>query len=167
MNATKVTELINNELKAYRDSIRHARQHPTSKKWLVRLEELGILQYMPAKFGNGDAQHIIRCAEDSGHEVGGFNAYGEGDTMKTKPHALYLALNEVETVTVEVKDGDDFEVSGAKFRYYNNALWIDGGERDDLATDSFEADKDGNATIIISEKHFEAYRKAVANGLYD
>lgn len=32
MNTTKVTEIINNELKAYRDSIRHARQHPTSKK---------------------------------------------------------------------------------------------------------------------------------------
>lgn len=75
-------------------------------------------------------------------------------------------VTEVETVTVEVKDGDDFTVNGAKFRYYNNALWIDGGERDDLVIDSF-ADKDGNATIIISEKHFEAYRKAVANGLYD
>lgn len=167
MNTTKVTEIINNELKAYRDSIRHARQHPTSKKWLVRLEELGILQYMPAKFGNSDAQHIVRCAEDAGHEVGGFNAYGEGDTMKTQPHALYLALNEVETVTVEVEDGDDFTVNGAKFRYYHDALWIDGGERDDLIIDSFEADEDGKATIILSEKHFGAYEKAVANGLYD
>lgn len=160
-------EIRAGQLKAYRDSIRHARQHPTSKKWLVRLEELGILQYMPAKFGNGDAQHIIRCAEDSGREVGGFNAYGEGDTMKTKPHALYLALNEVETVTVEVKDGDDFEVDGAKFRYYSGSLWIDGGERDDIVTDSFEANEDGKATIVISKKHLEAYAKAVANGLYD
>lgn len=117
MNTVKVTEIINNELEAYRKSIRYTRQHAASKKHLARLEELGILQHMPAKFGNSDAQHIIQCAENSGKTTSVFNAYGEGETVDMQPHALYLAINEVETpepakteTSKEIRKGDKVRV---------------------------------------------------------
>lgn len=85
----QIQQIIKSEVEKFEASIRWSRQHPISKKHAARLNELGIT----GSFGNSTAQHLIKCAEDNGKVVGGFNAYGEGDTAKMQPHALYLALN--------------------------------------------------------------------------
>lgn len=71
-------------------------------------------------------------------------------------------MNEAKVIAIiNTNDFDDFEVNGARFRFYNSSLWINGEERDDI----FIREIDG--TIEITENDMLAFSKAVANGLYD
>lgn len=96
MNREATKTEINNIVNQYQAGIRYTRQHAVSKKYMTQLEELGILDLMPAKFGNGDAQAVIAAAMDNGKMVGSFNQAGEGDVIRTDASELYKLLNEIE-----------------------------------------------------------------------
>ncbi|MEG7679898.1 hypothetical protein U2083_14160, partial [Listeria monocytogenes] len=65
MNTAKVQQIINQLIEEKQRQIRYARQYPIAKHQLVKLEELGILNLMPAKFGHTDADVIIAAATNT------------------------------------------------------------------------------------------------------
>lgn len=97
MNTTKVQQIINQLIEEKQKQIRYARQYPVAKKQIAKLEELGILNLMPAKFGYTDADVVITAATNAKTAV--MNASGEGEELSASD--LYAAINEKEIVTAE------------------------------------------------------------------
>lgn len=93
MNEQKVQEIINQLIADQQQAKPTFKQYPVAKGQLKALESIGITKYMPRKFGYTDAAIVIEAAQDSGHEVGGFNADGEGDMTRTSASSLYRELN--------------------------------------------------------------------------
>lgn len=167
MNADAIKTEITNIITEFRASIRNARQYAPAKWQLAKLQELGIAELMPAKFGHGDAGAVITAAEQG--KSGVINAYGEGDDLSASK--LYKLLHEVEAVTeietVKVTadaDGEDFEINGMAFRFYNGKLWADGGANDDFLIRSIDTDA-ATVEIEITAADVEKYQFAIANGL--
>lgn len=103
MNEDKVKDIIGKLVLKNRLE----RQYPASKRNLAKLEELGLLKFMPTcnhpsvrgQIGQTDANRVI---EEAGKAPGAvMNAYGEGE--QTDGSDLWLALNE----TAETEDDDD------------------------------------------------------------
>lgn len=94
MNEDKVKDIIGKLVLKNRLE----RQYPASKRNLAKLEELGLLKFMPTcnhpsvrgQIGQTDANRVI---EEAGKAPGAvMNAYGEGE--QTDGSDLWLALNE-------------------------------------------------------------------------
>jgi hypothetical protein len=100
MNSEKVQTIITEIISEFHSRIggKAARkQAPVAKHQIKTLTELGILELMPKGFGHGDARVVIEAAQDAGgKQIGGFNAYGEGDVTTSHASALYQAINEIE-----------------------------------------------------------------------
>lgn len=114
MNTSKVQQIINQLIEE--KQIHYARQYPVAKHQLAKLEELGILNLMPAKFGHTDAAVVIEAATASKSAV--MNAYGEGE--ETAASDLYAALHEVEEVAIVETVStpiDGFDISGLNVFY--------------------------------------------------
>ncbi len=90
MNTAKVQQIINQLIEEKQKQIRYARQYAPAKKQIAKLEELGILNLMPAKFGHTDADVVIAAATNAKTAV--MNAYGEGEELSASD--LYAAINE-------------------------------------------------------------------------
>lgn len=99
------------------------RQYPASKKQIAELTELGLIDFMPIckhpsvrGIGYTDAAAVISAAKESGKSVGGFNADGEGDVVRSNASDLYKAIHEVEiTPEPEPEQVSDFETTGSLF----------------------------------------------------
>lgn len=89
MNSTKAQEEINNLIEATARKSKHARQYPPAKHQIKALEELGILDMMPAGFGYTDAAVVIEAANRSASEI-----YHHDESETISASALYEALNE-------------------------------------------------------------------------
>lgn len=73
------------------------KQYPAAKHQEQTLRELGILELVPTrragKIGYSDAAAVIEAATTGKRQVGGFNAYGEGDVTDAPASKLYQLLN--------------------------------------------------------------------------
>lgn len=128
MNSSKVQQIINQLIEEQQNCQVTRKQYPVAKHQLVKLEELGIRDLMPAKFGYTDAAVVIEAATTDKSAV--MNAFGEGE--ETAASELFAALHEVETVEVTVTNDSRIEIEGVECKIYRNALWIDGGDNDDF-----------------------------------
>lgn len=113
----EVTRIIND----YRDSNpRAARsQYPASKKNIAKLEELGLIEFMPKApysqtIGQTEANIIIAEAAKAPGAV--MNAYGEGE--ETGGSDLWQALNETDKETAP----EDEEINLDTTEQYEKAL---------------------------------------------
>jgi len=92
MDKAKVQDIINGLVL----SNRVERQYPASKKNITKLEELGLIEFMPIcnhpsvrAIGQTDANIVI--AEATKAKSGAMNAYGEGEDLPASD--LYRAIN--------------------------------------------------------------------------
>lgn len=67
-------------------------QYAPAKHQITSLTKLGLLDYMPRGFGNGDADAVLRAALDAPKQVGGM-VEGEGDVTTTDGSDLWKLLN--------------------------------------------------------------------------
>lgn len=113
MNTQAIQNEINNIIEANHSKLgKFARkQHQIAKHQIATLTELGILELVPNApysqyIGHSDASAIIEAAQDSGKQVGGLTADGEGDYVTTSASKLYQLLNETEAEPDKIKVGD-------------------------------------------------------------
>ncbi len=101
MNAQTVKQEISNII----NKLNYKRQYPVGKRQTQELQELGLLEFMPEGFEQGDAKAVLEAATGS---QGGFNAHGEGETWSTN---LQKAMSEVEAIEeTEPQIGDAVHV---------------------------------------------------------
>jgi hypothetical protein len=102
MNESKVQKLINQEIAEQQKRQATRKQYPVAKSQLAKLEELGILNLMPTKFGYTDAAVVIAAATTGKTAI--FNAMGEGEEIPAQP--LFTAVNE--DTDEEITDERDY-----------------------------------------------------------
>jgi hypothetical protein len=174
MNAKKVQTEITNIIDSFRKEAPRAarKQYPVAKHQINTLTELGIIDLMPKNFGYTDAAMVIEAAQDSGSQIGGFLASGEGDVVSASASDLNMAIEETgktlgygeETqicdITFYTEDQGDFFTLKIYGGYGTNGIdgWV---ELDDFEVDCIEiSDNQEDYDDLAIEITNEAIEKA-------
>lgn len=156
MNTVAVKQEIDNII----STIKNIRQYPTSKAQDTQLKELGIYELMPLTqvkngrrfIGYTDAAVVIEAATTAKTAV--MNAYGEGEEIGASK--LYTLLNEKDEQVITVENDTETTINNVAVRVYRNALWIDGGDNDDILVRSIDELRDSDTVQIkLSKRDIE------------